>query len=136
MKQNLNSDKVKEIKMPTQSEELSILLDNAFATFENVLLKIKDGKYQDGTERSTEQKEILLDLIYKINLNVNVAKMELKELDKEKNKKEKFENTIDEGINKILKNLDKEYELKNKNDIKTWILNNIKKREEYDYNDE
>ena len=69
--------------MINKSEELCILIDNAFAYFENILLNIRDNKFKDGTYKSKEQKEIIQKLIYTILGKIIETKNEIRNLNKE-----------------------------------------------------
>ena len=69
--------------MINKSEELCILIDNAFAYFENILLNIRDNKFKDGTHKSKEQKEIIQKLIYTILGKIIETKNEIRNLNKE-----------------------------------------------------
>lgn len=69
--------------MINKSEELCILIDNAFAYFENILLNIRDNKFKDGTYKSKEQKEIIQRLIYTILGKIIETKNEIRNLNKE-----------------------------------------------------
>ena len=69
--------------MINKSEELCILIDNAFVHFENILLNIRDNKFKDGTYKSKEQKEIIQKLIYTILGKIIETKNEIRNLNKE-----------------------------------------------------